>query len=50
MPPCLTLGIIRLGLRVSGTIRRKEKRSLQQPAVVAVEKGTFGLPNLSIGT
>ena len=49
MPPCLTLSIIRDGLRVSGTILGKEEGPLVHLSVVAVEKGAFESPSTTVG-
>ena len=49
MPPCLTLIIIRYGLRVSGIIQRKEKLSSLHLGVVAIEKGAFESPLTTVG-
>ena len=43
MHPCLTLSIIRYGLRVSGAIQGKELHPPQHLVVVAIEKGAFRL-------
>ena len=43
MPPCLTLSIIKYGLRVSWAIQVKKLRPSQHLDVVAIEKEAFGL-------
>ena len=48
MPPCLTLSIIRYGSRVSGAIQGKELHLTPYLSVVAIEKGAFGSPSITV--
>ena len=48
MPSCLTLSIIRCGLRVSGAIQRNELYHLPYFGLVVIEKGAFRLPSTTV--
>ena len=48
IPPCLTLSIIRYGLRVKWSNPGKVIAPASTPNVVTVEKGPFGLPSTTV--